>query len=131
MTSNTRSNQQLILQAMISIAFADGAIDADEMTTLRRLYEQHTGDAISVGDVEKASLFLQSSSDRPADALSAACAVMDMATKETLLRVSYMVLLADGRVSSRERKKLHEFAGALKIPEIHLTVILEELSEGD
>lgn len=131
MTSNTQSNQQLILQAMISIAFADGEIDADEMATLRRLYEQQTGDEISVGDVEKASLFLQSSSDRPADALSAACAGMEMATKETLLRVSYMVLLADGRVSARERKKLHDFAGALKIPEIHLSVILEELSEGE
>ncbi len=131
MTANNPSNQQLILQAMISIAFADGEIDADEMATLRRLYEKETGEEIGVGDVEKASLFLQSSSDRPADALSAACAVMDKSTKETLLRVSYMVLLADGRVAARERKKLHDFAGALKISEIHLSVILEDISTDD
>jgi Mg-chelatase subunit ChlD len=95
---------------MISIAFADGEIDADEIATLRRLYEKETGEEISVGDVAKASRFLQSSSDTPADALSAACAVMDKATKKTLLRVSYMVLLADGRVSARKRKKLHDFS---------------------
>lgn len=131
MTSTGSTNQQLILQAMISIASADGEIDADEMTTLRRLYLKETGEEVSVSDVAKAARMLQANSASLSTALSAASAAMDRTTKESLLRASYLELLADGRVAARERKKLQDFAGALKIPEIHLSVILEDVSLDD
>ena len=54
---------------------------------------------------------------------------MDQATKESLLRASYLVLLADGRVAARERKRLQDFASALKISEIHLSAIMEDVSD--
>jgi hypothetical protein len=38
------------------------------------------------------------------------------------------VLVADKRIASEERKKLHDIAAALKVPEIHLSAILEELA---
>lgn len=131
MTSTGSTSQQLILQAMISIASADGEIDADEMTTLRRLYLKETGEEVSVSDVTKAARMLQANAASLSTALSAASAAMDRTTKESLLRASYLVLLADGRVAARERKKLQDFAGALKIPEIHLSVILEDVSLDD
>lgn len=131
MTSTGSTSQQLILQAMISIASADGEIDADEMTTLRRLYLKETGEEVSVSDVAKAARMLQANSASLSTALSAASAAMDRTTKESLLRASYLVLLADGRVAARERKKLQDFAGALKVPEIHLSVILEDVSLDD
>lgn len=131
MTSTGSTSQQLILQAMISIASADGEIDADEMTTLRRLYLKETGEEVSVSDVTKAARMLQANAASLSTALSAASPAMDRATKESLLRACYLVLLADGRVAARERKKLQDFAGALKIPEIHLSVILEDVSLDD
>jgi tellurite resistance protein len=38
-----------------------------------------------------------------------------------------MVLLADGRVSARERKKLMDFVNALKISEVHRSIIFEDV----
>ena len=35
---------------------------------------------------------------------------------------------SDAQAMTRERKKLHDYADALKIPEIHLTAMLEDLS---
>lgn len=128
MNSTSSANQQLILLAMISIASADGEIDAGEMATLRGLYAKETGKQVAVAEVAKAARFLQSTSDSLADLLTVACPSMDRATKEALLRASYQVLLADGRVAARERKKLQDFAAALKVSEIHLSAILEDLS---
>lgn len=131
MNSSANASQQLILQAMISIASADGEIDAEEMATLRSRYAKETGEQVSIGDIAKAARELKSNSGNPVDALSAASTEMDNATKETLLRASYLVLLADGRVAARERKKLQDFASALKISEIHLSVILEDMPRDD
>ena len=47
--------------------------------------------------------------------------------KETILSSAYMVLLADGRVSARERNTLMKFAKALKISEVHRGIIFEDI----
>ena len=128
MTSTKSTNQLLILQAMIAIASADGVIDGDEVTNIRSLYAQENGEEASVHDIAKAAHMLEANGGSILKTLSDASAAMDETTKESLLRASYLVLLADGQVASQERKKLYAFASALKIPEIHLSVILEDIS---
>lgn len=128
MAKITSANQQLILQAMVSMASADGEIDADETATIHRVYANETGEEISAQDVTKAADMLRASSGSLSSALSGANATMEKGVKEALVRASYLVLLADGRVAARERKKLQDFASALKISEIHLSVILEDIS---
>ena len=126
-TINPR-HRQLILQTMVSMASADGDIDAGETATIRRAYADETSEDISADEVTEAVQSYRAGSGVLTSALSNANADMDQATKESLLRASYMVLLADGRIAARERKKLHNFADALKISEIHLSVILEDVS---
>jgi tellurite resistance protein len=123
-----RANQQLILQAMVSMASADGEIDTDEIAVIRSVYANETGEDISTRDVTQAAAMLQASSENLSSVLSIANATMDKPVKEVLLKASYLVLLADGRVAARERKRLQDFANALKISEIHLSVILEDIS---
>ena len=123
-----RANQQLILQAMVSMASADGEIDSDEIAVIRSVYANETGEDISTRDVTQAATMLQASSESLSSVLSIANATMDKPVKEVLLKASYLVLLADGRVAARERKRLQDFANALKISEIHLSVILEDVS---
>jgi len=123
-----RANQQLILQAMVSMASADGEIDTDEIAVIRSVYANETGEDISTRDVTQAAAMLQASSESLSSVLSIANATMDKPVKEVLLKASYLVLLADGRVAARERKRLQDFANALKISEIHLSVILEDVS---
>ena len=123
-----RGNQQLILQAMVSMASADGETDSDEIAAIRSVYANETGEDISTRDVTQAAAMLRASSESLSSVLSSANATMDKPVKEVLLKASYLVLLADGRVAARERKRLQDFANALKISEIHLSVILEDVS---
>ena len=123
-----RANQQLILQAMVSMASADGETDSDEIAAIRSVYANETGEDISTRDVTQAAAMLRASSESLSSVLSSANATMDKPVKEVLLKASYLVLLADGRVAARERKRLQDFANALKISEIHLSVILEDVS---
>jgi len=123
-----RANQQLILQAMVSMASADGETDTDEIAAIRSVYANETGEDISTRDITQAAAMLRASSESLSSVLSIANATMDKPVKEVLLKASYLVLLADGRVAARERKRLQDFANALKISEIHLSVILEDIS---
>lgn len=123
-----RANQQLILQAMVSMASADGETDTAEITVIRSVYANETGEDISTRDVTQAAALLRASSESLSSVLSIANATMDKQVKEVLLKASYLVLLADGRVAARERKRLQDFANALKISEIHFSVILEDVS---
>jgi tellurite resistance protein len=123
-----RANQQLILQAMVSMASADGETDTAEIAVIRSVYANETGEDISTRDVTHAAAMLRASSENLSSVLSIANATMDKPVKEVLLKASYLVLLADGRVAARERKRLQDFANALKISEIHLSVILEDVS---
>jgi len=95
---------------------------------IRSAYTDETGEDISADDVARAAASYRAGSGALSSALSNACADMDRTTREALLRASYLVLLADGRVAARERKKLQDIAAALKISEIHLSVILEDVS---
>ena len=58
----------------------------------------------------------------------AAAKVLDLDTKEEMIRAAYLVLLADERIAGEERKKLKDIAAALQIPEIHFGAILEDLA---
>ena len=59
---------------------------------------------------------------------AAAAKVLDLDTKEEMIRAAYLVLLADERIAGEERKKLKDIAAALQIPEIHFGAILEDLA---
>ena len=102
-TINPR-HRQLILQTMVSMASADGDIDAGETATIRRAYADETSEDISADEVTEAVQSYRAGSGVLTSALSNASADMDQATKESLLRASYMVLLADGCIAARERR---------------------------
>ena len=124
--------EDLIMQAMIAIASADKRLVETETATIRDIYRKLTGATIEAIDVARA---MESYGDGDTDRLTAELARrrddLDMETKETLIRAAYMVLLADKRISAQERKKLHDYAEALDIPEIHLNALLEDLSSLD
>ena len=116
-----------ILHAMVSMAAADQALDDSETATIRRIYEQVTAEPISVADVLAEAEHRETSETRLAAELKGLRGELAKSTKENIIRASYLVLLADGRISARERKKLKDFAAALDIPEVHFTAILEDL----
>lgn len=127
MTERHDQTKHFILQAMVSMAAADEALDEAETATICRIYEQVTAQAITVADVREEAEGRRTSETRLAAELKEACNEIDKPTKENIIRAAYLVLLADGRIAARERKKLKDFADALKIPEIHYTMILEDL----
>ncbi|MEC9367138.1 MAG: hypothetical protein VX871_00405 [Pseudomonadota bacterium] len=123
-----KKERDLILRAMVSMAIADGKFCEGETETVKSAYQDVAGAACSEKDVETAVKNCQKEGQSLSDELCACHKALDRDTKETLLKACYKVLLADGRVAGRERKRLHDYAAALKVPEIHLTAILEEVS---
>ncbi|MGD9868436.1 MAG: TerB family tellurite resistance protein [Hyphomicrobiales bacterium] len=122
-----KKDRDLILRAMVSMAVADGKFCEGETETVRHAYLDVAGKPITEKDVASAAKACQQESGSLVDELCACQTRLDRDTKETLLKACYKVLLADGRIAGRERKRLHDYANALKIPEIHLTAILEEV----
>jgi hypothetical protein len=123
----TPTDRDLILQAMVSLAAADGDLHDDELATISTVYEQITGDKVSVDDIKSVSGGDGSDSSTFIDKLAQERDQLSKEMKEFILSSAYMVLLADGRVAARERKTLMDFAKALKISEIHRSIIFENV----
>ncbi len=120
--------ENLIVRAMLAIASADERLVEAETSIIRRICKKLTGETVSAYDVAAAMETTAVDSKQLCEDLARRRDELDTATKETLIRAAYMVLMADKRIAARERKKLHDYADALKIPEIHLTAVLEDLS---
>ena len=114
-----------ILKAMVAVAGSDGQLDEREIGLIQQVYRDQSGRSLTAHEVERAAeaakggLFAE---------FAAAAKVLDVDTKEEMIRAAYLVLLADERIAGEERKKLKDIAAALQIPEIHFGAILEDLA---
>lgn len=121
------TSRDLILRVMISMAAADGDIADVESATICAVFEAITGERAVEAEVDAAVSAYEKRRTNIADDLAGAAPSLDKSIKEGIVRAAYLVLRADGRVAARERKKLVDIAHALKMPEIHISAILEDL----
>jgi len=111
---------------MVTVAAADGRLDAREVGLIQQVYQDQTGRPVDVSGVARAA---EAYTKRDVMVeLSAVAGGMSPETKEEIIRAAYLVLLADDRIAGEERKKLKDIAAALQIPEIHFGAILEDLA---
>ena len=127
MTRIERRERTCILQAMVSMAAADGEVDAREAATIRKLYIQIAGEAVSADEITRAPAGYRARGLTFVGKLARERHRLSREVRETILRGAYMVLLADGRVGARARNRLIEFVNALNISEIHRGVIFEDV----
>lgn len=120
-------SRDLMLRAMISMAKADGSLADVEITTISAIFEQVAGDAVSETEIADAASGIAGSSSALAADLKAAASDIDKQVKEAIIKAAYLVLLADGKVASAERKNLFDIAASLNMPDIHVTAVLEGL----
>jgi tellurite resistance protein len=116
-----------ILKTMVAVAACDGRLDSREVGLIQKVYQEQTGRPVDVSGVARAAEAYATKRDVLVE-LSAVAGGMSRETKEEIIRAAYLVLLADDRIAGEERKKLQDIAAALKIPEIHFSAILEDLS---
>lgn len=126
-TDTTTSHRGLILRAMLSMANADGTLDRSEADAIRRVYAEVTGDEIVTRETRGVRWTGRRQGRPVVEQLARERHRLSLDVREMILKSAYLVLLADGRVGARERKKLADFADALQISEIHRNVILEEV----
>ncbi len=127
MTPIESRERTCILQAMVSMAASDGEVDAREVATIRKLFIQITGEAVSADEITRAPSGYRARGLTFAGKLARERHRLSREVRETILRGAYMVLLADGRVGARARNRLIEFVHALNISEIHRGVIFEDV----
>ena len=114
-----------ILKSMVAVAGSDGQLDEREIGLIQQVYRDQSGRSLTANEVERAAEAVKG--DLFAE-FAAAAKVLDLDTKEEMIRAAYLVLLADERIAGEERKKLKDIAAALQIPEIHFGAILEDLA---
>ncbi len=114
-----------ILKAMVAVAGSDGQLDERETGLIQQVYLDQSGRSLTADEVARAAAAAKS--DMIAE-FAAAAKVLDVDTKEEMVRAAYLVLLADDRIAGEERKKLKDIAAALQISEIHFGAILEDLA---
>lgn len=130
--SKPRMNEKgrdLMLRAMITMAAADGDLADVEAATISAIFEKVSGESVETPEIEAAAAGIAGDATALAADLSAAAGKLEENIKEAIVRAAYLVLRADGVVAAQERKKLMDIANALKLPEIHVGVILEALEE--
>ena len=115
-----------ILKAMVAVAASDGGLDERETGLIQQVYEDQSGRSLTADEVARAAE--ANAKGDPIAEFGAAARGLDQATKEEIIRVAYLVLLADDRIAGEERKKLMDIAAALQISEIHFGAILEDLA---
>lgn len=125
MLNMQEGNTDYILQAMVSMAAADGDVVESEVAAIRDIYAEMNGGEAVLTEVDHAPATLQSL----IDGLARDRKTLARRTREDILRAAYRVLLADGHIAAGERKKLEDIAEALRIPEIHKNVILEDVEQ--
>jgi uncharacterized tellurite resistance protein B-like protein len=111
---------------MIAMASADHRLETREIKLIQQIYQDQLGQPVSAEMIAEATQG-NTRGDLLAQ-LTAAANTLDEATKEEIIKASYLVLLADDRIAGEERKKLQDIAAALKIPEIHFGAILEDVA---
>jgi len=120
------SGADWILKAMVAVAGSDGEVDERETGLIQQIYQDQSGRSLTAEEVARAAE-AYAKGDAIAE-FAAAAKVLDLDTKEEMIRAAYLVLLADERIAGEERKKLKDIAAALQIPEIHFGAILEDLA---
>ena len=115
-----------ILKAMVAVAASDGGLDERETGLIQQVYQDQSGRSLTADEVARAAE--ANAKGDPIAEFGAAARGLDQATKEEIIRVAYLVLLADDRIAGEERKKLKDIAAALQVSEIHFGAILEDLA---
>ena len=123
MLNMQEGNADYILQAMVSMAAADGDVVESEVDAIRDIYAEMNGGKASLDEFD----YVPDGTPRLTDRLARDRKALARRTREDILRAAYRVLLADGNIAAGERKKLEDIAEALDIPEIHKNVILEDI----
>jgi uncharacterized membrane protein YebE (DUF533 family) len=112
-----------ILRAMITVAGADGRLNAREVGLIQTVYQHETGRSVDVSGVV---LAVEAYAKRDLlTELSIAAGSMTRATKEKIIRAAYSTLLVDKRVAGDEDKSLKQIAAALRISESELDTLVK------
>ena len=113
-----------VLKAMVSVAAADGRLDAREARLIQKVYQEQTGRTVDISGVALAVQAYATKRDVLAE-LSAAAGSFNLETKEEILRAAYLTLLSDKRVDERELRKVKDIAISLRVSQDQFRAIVE------
>ena len=129
MSKKSKNHNQLILRAMVAIGAADGALRSVESIRICEIYQRLTDEEIGEEHVEQFAAERAMDETKLHEFLSGIRNELDRATKENILKASYLTLIADGAITAEEHKKLRDFARALRIEEVHFNAVMEDLAD--
>jgi tellurite resistance protein len=105
----------VVKRVMVLMMLADGAIDDEEVSTIRAIYAKLASAELTKEDVEREVEAARSDGRALRPFLASAAATLNDAGKEVVVKAAYYVASADGTIAVEERNLLTELAAALEM----------------
>ena len=129
MSKKNKQRNDLILKAMVAIGAVGGGLGPEKVDRICKIYERFTDEVIDEDQIHDLAKARANDETALHVLLSGVREELDLTTKETILKASYLTLMADGEVWAEEHKRIRDFARALRIEEVHFNAILEDLTD--
>lgn len=118
-----------MLHVMIAMMAIDGNVDAAEMNTVRDVYLELTGKAITENDIRNQMNEATSQRAHLVEYLQHIASNLNEHGKEKVVRAAYAVALADHEIVPEERGFMDEIARSINISNAHYRGIVAEMDE--
>jgi tellurite resistance protein len=118
-----------VRRVMVLMMMADGEIATDELTTIRRLYQQLTDRVLEDDDLQNEVKAVEQSGAGAQEALGEIAGTLNDSGKEMVIRAAFLVAASDGEFADEEKQLLSEIAGVLQLQEGQLGRIIDEMLE--
>jgi tellurite resistance protein len=119
-------------RAMIEMMLADGVIDADEITTIQDIYEQLSGQKLTMADIKKDIHKAEQQKAGLEKALAEVAPALNDEGREMVIKATFLVAAADGEFDESEIELLLKIGIGLGMSPAHIKASIDEMmQEGD
>lgn len=117
-----------VKRAMVMVMLADGQIDAEEIGTIRGIYEKVTGTALSQEAVHAEIAAAEADPGGIADQLAKLAESLNDSGKELVLKAAFFVAAADGQFQDEEQELIGIIGQSLGMTPAHMRGVMASLS---
>ncbi len=122
--------QRGLKRVMVLMMMADGEIKPEEIATIRKIYGELSGRAVSEEAVTKEIARAKREGTDVAKHLAEFAGSLNDSGKELVVKAALMVALADGEFAAEEQALMNKIVRAVQLKPAHYRGLLAELTNG-
>lgn len=118
-----------VVRCMVAMAIVDGELQDEEVAAISAVHAKFTGRPLDKAAIQAIAKTVNDPDNSALDSLSDISGIITDDMKSLVVRMSLLVLVADGDAQKKELKFLDQIAGAVRIPVPVYRAILDEFRD--